>query len=196
MRRFALVLVLGAVLALFAWALTRPASDQALASPLVGRTAPGFEIPLYAADSTVGLARLRGRPVVLNFWASWCLACRDEARVLEAGWRAHGPDVAFIGVAVDDEARAARAFIERYGKTYYLGPDRDGSIAVDYGLFGVPETFFIAPDGRILAKHVGPLRQADLEQRIGELRAGVVTGESGDRGGLTPLDAAPGGGAP
>lgn len=192
MKRFFLVAVLAAVIALFGWALTRPASDQALASPLVGKPAPVFTIPLYAADSTVSLSELRGRPVVVNFWASWCLACRDEAAVLEAGWREHGADVDFVGIAVDDEERAARAFIARYGKTYHLGPDVEGTIAVDYGLFGVPETFFIGADGTILAKHVGPLTQADLESRIAELRAGQITGESGSDEGVTPLDAAPG----
>lgn len=194
MKRFLLLVVLAAVIALFGWALTRPAtSDQALASPLVGRDAPGFEIPLYGADSMLSLAGLRGRPVVVNFWASWCLACRDEARVLEAGWRAHGPEVAFVGVAVDDEESAARAFIARYGKTYHLGPDAGRTIAVDYGLFGVPETFFIAPDGRILAKHIGPLREADLERRIAELQAGQIGGASGDPDAVTPLEDAPGG---
>jgi cytochrome c biogenesis protein CcmG/thiol:disulfide interchange protein DsbE len=182
--------VVAGVIALFGWALTREAS---LPSPLLGKPAPGFEIPLYAADSTLSLSRLAGRPVVVNFWASWCLACRDEAQVLESGWREHGAEVAFVGVAVNDESQAAREFIERYGKTYLLGPDRDGSIAVDYGLFGVPETFFIAPDGRILAKHVGPLTSEDLERRIAELQAGEVGGESGDLDGLTPLDAAPAG---
>lgn len=178
MKRLLFVLVLGSVVALFAYALTR---DQTLASPLVGKAAPGWEIPLYAADSTLSLAELEGTPVVLNFWASWCLSCRDEARVLEAGWRRHGPGVAFVGVAVDDQPGPARAFIERYGKTYHLGPDRDGSIALDYGLFGVPETFFISPDGRIVSKHIGPVTAAELETRIAEARAGVVSGATGSR---------------
>lgn len=190
-KRFLLLAVLAAVLGLFVWALTRPASDQALASPLVGRAAPLFEIPLYAADSIVSLERLRGRPAVVNFWASWCLACRDEAVILEEGWQAHGSEVAFIGVAVDDQDDAARAFIARYGKTYLLGPDVEGTIAVDYGLFGVPETFFVGADGRILAKHVGPLTRAELERRIEELRAGRVSGASGSLDGVTPLEAAP-----
>ncbi len=191
-KRLLLLVVLAAVIALFGWALTRPASDQALASPLVGRMAPTFAIPLYAADSSVSLAALRGRPVIVNFWASWCLSCRDEAAVLEAGWQAHGPDVAFLGIAVDDQAAAARSFIARYGKTYYLGLDLDGTIAVDYGLFGVPETFFIGRDGRILAKHVGPLTTEDLERRIAEIEEGVVSGTAGSLEEVTPLKAAPG----
>lgn len=188
MKRFAFLLVLGAVIAMFVYALTR---EQTLASPLVGRDAPAWSIPLYAADSTVALEKLEGRPVVMNFWASWCLACRDEAHVLESGWQRHGPEVAFVGVAVSDDAGPARAFIERFGKTYHLGPDVDGSIALDYGLFGVPETFFIGPDGRILAKHIGPLTTAELDRRIEELRSGVVGGASGDPSDVERL---PGGG--
>lgn len=188
MKRLALLLVLGAVIAMFVYALTR---EQTLASPLVGKPAPEWSIPLYAADSTVTLEKLSGKPVVMNFWASWCLSCRDEAHVLESGWRRHGPDVAFVGVAVSDEAGPAREFIDRYGKTYHLGPDVDGSIALDYGLFGVPETFFISPDGRILAKHIGPVTTAELDRRIAEMKAGVVGGASGDPADVERL---PGGG--
>ncbi len=184
MKRLAVVLVLAAVVALFAWALSR---EQTLASPLVGKAAPGFSMPLYAVDSTLSLAALRGTPVVLNFWASWCLACRDEARVLEAGWRRYGPEVAFVGIAVNDEEEAAKEFIRRFGKTYSLGPDVDGSSAVDYGLYGVPETFFIGRDGTILSRHIGPLSAADLDRRIAELEAGVTGETGGDPGAVQPL---------
>lgn len=188
MKRLLFVLVLGAVVALFAYALTR---ETTLASPLVGAPAPAFRLPLYAADSTVTLEDFRGRPVVVNFWASWCLSCRDEAAVLEAGWRRHGPEVAFVGVAVNDAPAAARAFIDRYGKTYWLGSDADGSIAVDYGLYGVPETFFVGADGRVLARHVGPLTRGELERRIEEAKAGVVGEAGGSRERVIPLDAGP-----
>ena len=184
MKRFLVVLILAGVVAMFAWALSR---EQSLASPLVGKPAPPFSMPLYAADSTVSLTTLRGTPVVLNFWASWCLSCRDEARVLEAGWRRHGSEVAFVGIAVNDEEDAAEEFIRRYGKTYHLGSDVDGSVAVDYGLYGVPETFFIGPDGTILSRHIGPLTRADLERRLAELRAGVTGEASGDASRVQPL---------
>ena len=184
MKRLAVVLVLVGIVALFAWALSR---EQTLASPLVGKPAPTFSMPLYAADSTLALAKLRGTPVVLNFWASWCLACRDEARVLEAGWQRYGPDVAFVGIAVNDEEGAAREFIRRFGKTYHLGSDVDGSAAVDYGLYGVPETFFIGRDGTILSRHIGPLTAADLDRRIAELEAGVAGDTRGDPARVQPL---------
>ena len=184
MKRLLVVLVLAGVVALFAWALSR---EQTLASPLVGKAAPAFSMPLFAGDSTVSLASLRGTPVVLNFWASWCLSCRDEARVLEAGWERYGPRIAFVGIAVNDEAEAAKAFIRRYGKTYHLGPDVDGSAAVDYGLYGVPETFFIDRDGRILSRHIGPLTTGVLDQRIAGLGAGLTSDETGDPSRAEPL---------
>jgi cytochrome c biogenesis protein CcmG/thiol:disulfide interchange protein DsbE len=169
---------------MFAWALSR---EQTLASPLVGKPAPPFSVRLYAADSTISLPDFRGTPVVLNFWASWCLACRDEARVLEAGWQRYGREVAFVGIAVNDEDDAAKGFIRRFGKTYHLGPDADGSAAVDYGLYGVPETFFIGRDGTILSRHIGPLTTADLDQRIAELERGVTGDTRGDPGSVQPL---------
>jgi cytochrome c biogenesis protein CcmG/thiol:disulfide interchange protein DsbE len=184
MKRLLVVLVLAGVLALFVYALSR---EQTLASPLVGKPAPAFSMPLFAADSTVTLEKLRGTPVVLNFWASWCLSCRDEAKVLEAGWQRYGDDVAFVGIAVNDEDRPAKDFIAQYGKTYHLGSDVDGSVAVDYGLYGVPETFFIGPDGTILSRYIGPLTTADLDQRIAELEAGVTGEAGGDPSRVQPL---------
>ena len=184
MKRTLVVMVLAGVVALFAWALSR---EQSLASPLVGKPAPSFSMPLFAADSSLTLEKLRGTPVVLNFWASWCLSCRDEARVLEAGWERYGPGVAFVGIAVNDEDAAAKDFIRRYGKTYHLGSDVDGTAAVEYGLYGVPETFFIDRDGRILSRHIGPLTTSVLDQRVAELEAGVTSEETGDPSGAQPL---------
>lgn len=184
MKRLLVVLVLAGVLAMFVYALSR---DQTLASPLVGKAAPAFSMPLYAADSTLTLGKMRGTPVVLNFWASWCLSCRDEARVLEAGWQRYGDGVAFVGIAVNDEEKLAEEFIRRYGKTYHLGSDVDGSVAVDYGLYGVPETFFIGRDGTILSRHIGPLTTADLDLRIAELEAGVTGDTGGDPSRVLPL---------
>jgi cytochrome c biogenesis protein CcmG/thiol:disulfide interchange protein DsbE len=185
MKRFAFIALLGGIVALFAYALSR---QPTLASPLVGHAAPPFEIPYYSApDSNLVLADFQGRPVVVNFWASWCLSCRAEAAVLEAGWQRHGPEVAFMGVAVNDREAAAKAFIERYGKTYLLAADVDGSVAIDYGLFGVPETFFIAPDGRILSKHIGPVSSAELDRQVTALKLGQVGDASGDPTTVTPF---------
>jgi cytochrome c biogenesis protein CcmG/thiol:disulfide interchange protein DsbE len=153
--RLGIFAALLALLALLTWGVLRPPANAA--SPLAGKTASDFELDTFDGRH-VSLREFRGRPVVLNFFASWCLSCRDEAAVLEQGWRTYGPRGAvFIGVAVSDEREASIAFIRRYGKTYVLGPDAKGSISIDYGLFGVPETVFISPEGRIVDKAVGPV---------------------------------------
>lgn len=153
-----------ALLGLLTWGVFRTPAN--LASPLAGRPAADFTLETFDGK-TVGLRELRGHPVVLNFFASWCLACRDEALVLEEGWQRYGPRGAvFIGVAVSDKREDSLAFIRRYGKTYLLGPDADGSIALDYGLFGVPETVFIDPDGRILEKVIGPVTRELVAKRL------------------------------
>ena len=144
-----------ALLALLACGVVRPRTNEA--SPLTGRTASEFTLETFAGDR-IALAQFRGRPVVLNFFASWCLACRDEAFILEQGWRTYGPRGAvFIGVAVSDRPEDAHDFARRHGKTYFLGVDETGSIGLDYGLFGVPETVFISPEGRVVYKAIGPV---------------------------------------
>ena len=88
---------------------------------------------------------------------------------------------------MNDEEDAAKEFIRSFGKTYHLGADVDGSAAVDYGLYGVPETFFIGKDGTILSRHIGPLTADDLDRRIAELEAGVTGDTRGDPRSVEPL---------
>ena len=153
-----------ALLALLTWGVVKPPSN--VASPLAGKPATDFAVETFDGRR-VSLAQFRGRPVVLNFFASWCLACRDEALVLEEGWQKYGPRGAvFIGVAVSDRREDSLAFIRRYGKTYLLAPDTGGAISLDYGLFGVPETVFISPEGRILEKTIGPVTRELLAARL------------------------------
>jgi cytochrome c biogenesis protein CcmG/thiol:disulfide interchange protein DsbE len=164
MLRAAVVAAVVGALALLGWGVVRP--DENRASFLAGRPARDFTFTTFEGR-TVTLSELRGRPVVLNFYASWCLACRDEAGVLESGWRTYGPRGAvFIGLAVRDDREAAVAFARRYGKTYLLGPDAHGRVGLDYGLFGVPETVFISPDGVIADKVVGPVTPEILARRL------------------------------
>jgi cytochrome c biogenesis protein CcmG/thiol:disulfide interchange protein DsbE len=144
-----------ALLTLLGWGVFRQPTN--VASPLAGKRASDFALETFDGRR-ISLSQFRGHPVVLNFWASWCLSCRDEARVLEQGWETYGSRGAvFIGVAVSDEREASLDFIRTYGKTYLLGPDANGSISLDYGLFGVPETAFISPEGKILDKAIGPV---------------------------------------
>jgi cytochrome c biogenesis protein CcmG, thiol:disulfide interchange protein DsbE len=110
-----------------------------------------------------------GKPAVVNFWASWCGPCADEAPVLQDAARRYGDRVTFVGVDVQDVDSDAQAFLRKYGITYLNGSGNAGPISVQYGMRGVPETYFIAPDGRLVRKW-NTLTAADLEQFLGELQ--------------------------
>ena len=120
-------------------------------------------------QETLTISELKGRPVILNFWASWCVSCREEALELEAFWKLHRDEILVVGVAIQDEAASARAFAEHYGKTYILALDEDGKAAIDYGVTGVPETFLIDRQGVIQHKEVGPVTKAILERHLGKI---------------------------
>ena len=105
----------------------------------------------------------------MNFWASWCVPCRDEAPVLEAAWRRYRERVAFVGVDVQDTDTEPRAFLREFGITYPNGAGGAGPISVAYGLRGVPESYFVAADGRVVRKWNGPLGTAGLEQFLAEV---------------------------
>jgi cytochrome c biogenesis protein CcmG/thiol:disulfide interchange protein DsbE len=159
---------LASVLLLLAYGLgTDP---RAIPSPLIGREAPPFTLPLFDGG-TLRLADLRGNVVVLTFWASWCYpACWNEAPRLQAVWEQYrGQGVMLVGVNYQDREADARAFIERFGKTFPSGPDGGSRIAIDYGVYGVPETFFIDRQGRIAHKHIGEIGTAVLHEWITRL---------------------------
>ena len=118
-------------------------------------TMPGFTGP------PLSLQQLRGHPVVLNFWASWCVPCRSEAPKLESVWREFRPrGLVVVGVDTQDLMTPARAFLAEYKLTFPAVRDPDGSVARRFGATGVPETFFISADGRVLGKFPG--EQEDL----------------------------------
>lgn len=137
-------------------------------SPLVGKPAPAFSVRLLGGAETLTLAGMKGKPVLLNFWASWCVACRDEAPILKAAHTLYekGQDkLRVVGIAIQDTEEKALAFAKRFGKNYFLALDNEaGDISLRYGLYGVPETFFIDAQGTIRYKHVGALT-AELVQR-------------------------------
>jgi cytochrome c biogenesis protein CcmG, thiol:disulfide interchange protein DsbE len=141
-------------------------------SPLVGRPAAPFTLQTFEGQ-VVSLASLRGRVVVLNFWASWCYpACYEEAPVLERSWRAYRErGVAVVGVAIEDKAEASRKFITDYSLSFPNAPDPGGKVSVDYGLWGVPETFFIDRAGRIRLKQTGALSDELFRDEVEKLLA-------------------------
>ena len=156
-----------AVAALLATGLGRdPASA---ASPLVGRSAPDIRLPgLDGPD--VALTSLRGQVVVVNFWASWCAECRTEQPDLDAVWdRFRDSGVVVLGVNFQDEAGDARDYREAAGTTYPTVVDTDSSAALAFGLRGVPETFLVDQQGRVVERIIGPVSAQRLGQRITEL---------------------------
>jgi cytochrome c biogenesis protein CcmG/thiol:disulfide interchange protein DsbE len=141
-------------------------------SPLVGRPAPGFALKAFD-DSPVALETLRGKVVVLNFWASWCYpACYEEAPVLERGWRAYRERGAVVvGIDIQDKAEAAQKFLRDFALSFPNAPDVTGKVSIEYGVYGVPETFFIDRAGRIRHKHVGAVTDEVFRAQVGRLLA-------------------------
>ena len=138
------------------------------------KPAPEFTLPLLEGGELV-LAQHLGQPVVINFWASWCPPCRQEARVLERTWRSYREEgVMFVGVDIQDTESDAITFLKEFDVTYPNGLDRDGKITVDYGVIGLPVTFFVNHDGIVERRWVGAIREAQLVAWVEELSAGVA----------------------
>jgi len=125
-------------------------------------------------DGRLDLRELRGRPVVVNFWASWCIPCRDEAPVLNASARAHAGEVVFLGVNVQDLKSDALAFSREFDTPYVSVRDRGNGTYEDYGLTGVPETYYLDGGGRIVAHTPGAISRASLEQGIAQAIGGAA----------------------
>jgi cytochrome c biogenesis protein CcmG/thiol:disulfide interchange protein DsbE len=118
----------------------------------------------------VTLSQLRGQVVIINFWASWCLTCREEAAYLEQTWRKYKDQgVMFIGVDYVDSEKAALAYLKEYDITYLNGPDIGIRISDAYNIKGVPETFYISKNGEVRGAHIGPLGPPELDNKIEEL---------------------------
>ena len=125
----------------------------------------GQEFLNSTASPTFSLHDFKGRPVILNFWASWCYSCRAEARDFEAFWQEYKDrDIYVAGIAIQDTETKALGFARQYGKTYILGLDTQGEVAIDYGVTGVPETFLIDSNGYIIDKVAGPVDKKKLEE--------------------------------
>ena len=136
--------------------------------PVIWTQSPTWAPPLrrLLMQPKLPLRALRGRPVVLNFWASWCVPCKEEAPRLNAAAQAHAGTVVFLGVDVQDLSSDARRFLRRFDVGYASVHDNVGSTYDGYGLTGVPETYWLDRRGRIVAHFAGPVSAAQLESGI------------------------------
>ncbi len=199
--RVVAVLALGLFLALLGYGLLSRAPNDTIDTSLAraqAAPAPGFELPLLQRgrlgsrlsrqlapalmDGQVDLKELRGEPVVLNFWASWCVPCRVEAPRLERAWKvARARGVAFVGLNMQDVTEDARNFLAQFSVSYLNVRDRSNDVALDWGVTGIPETFFIAPNDKVVAHISGAISPQ-------QLREGLVAAEQ-----ARPLGALQGG---
>lgn len=147
------LLAVGGLLALLIWKVAHQDRNTAAREIASGRTgpAPHFELPRLDVKGDLSLASLRGKAVVINFWASWCVPCKEEAPLLEEVWRNHRDQgLVVLGVDINDLRGDARRFARQNRMSYPLGFDGMGETSTDYGLTGVPETFFIARSGKLV----------------------------------------------
>jgi len=136
---------------------------------MVNRPAPDFSLTTFKGV-TISLEDLRGKPVVINFWASWCPPCRIEAPLLERTWRAYkNRGLIFLGVNIQDRKEDALSYIREFDITYPNGPDPTGEITINYGVSGLPVTFFISRKGEVVRRWVGAVEPGVLISSIEEI---------------------------
>jgi cytochrome c biogenesis protein CcmG, thiol:disulfide interchange protein DsbE len=169
----ALPLLVFAVLAGLFWFALHAGDPSLLPSPMIGKNVPEFTLPPIDGLSADGAAvagfassdLAQGQPTLVNVFASWCVECQVEHPMLLA--LAKEPGVRLYGIDYKDAAASARRFLGRYGNPYSrVGADGTGRVAIDFGVYGVPETYVIAGDGKIALRHVGPLTEAVIKDKI------------------------------
>ncbi len=165
------VLLVGALLTIplvVFLALAFRSDPRQIDSPLIGRQAPGFVLADLDGER-VELAALRGRPVVINFWATWCQPCIVEHPVLLASARRYADRAVFLGVVYQDDPGAIRDFIAARGAWGPALVDPESRVAIAYGVYGAPETFFIDAEGTVREKVTGALDPATIDRLLGRM---------------------------
>lgn len=167
----ALVVAMLLTAGLLAMGLTRNAAD--MPSVLIGQPVPAFDLPMLEGKGRLASTEIAGTPLILNFWASWCSSCRQEhPELVRLGLRARsGGDFAIAGINYRDDPLRAANFLRREGQFPYLsGIDPRGRLGIDFGVYGMPETFFVDAGGIVRGRHAGPLTPrvlAEMLPRIG-----------------------------
>jgi peroxiredoxin len=141
-------------------------------SGLVGRDVSGDPVPASTFTKLGGgLGRLtdyKGKPVVVNFFGSWCVPCRKETPAIESVFKELGDQVVIVGIAIHDSEKSAQAFVDEHGVTYEVGRDPSDKLFGDFGVVTMPSTFFISPSGRIVADHNGALTEGKLRALLAD----------------------------
>ncbi|MBT8212643.1 MAG: redoxin domain-containing protein [Acidimicrobiia bacterium] len=164
-------------------------SPDVTASPLIGTTSPTWSASTIDGDAQFDTSLLAGDIVVVNFWASWCTGCRVEHEALLEAAEAFAPfDVQFVGVLYQDNPERGRSWLEEVGRsreTIYV-VDEGSRVGLDYGVFGLPETFFVDRNGTIVAKKTGVISAGELSTVLNQIILGETVGrlEPGD---LSPV---------
>ena len=148
----------------------------------IGKPAPQFAMQLLGGGE-FQLSDHEGRPLVINFWASWCPPCRQESPAFERQWRRYrDTGIQFVGVDIQDDVSDAEAYVREFGLTFPNGLDPDGKITIDYGVIGLPVTFFVGSSGIVEGRWVGAIPEEKLEEWVNTLvAASAPSGEAEGR---------------
>ncbi len=177
----ALAILIFAFFALLAFGLANKSSPTGRSGETrIGKPAPAFSMTLLDGGE-FRLDDYAGHPLVINFWASWCPPCRDESPGFERIWRKYQDDgILFLGVNIQDTEPDAAEYVQEFGLTFLNGRDPEGKITVEYGVIGLPVTFFIGADGMVKGRWVGAAPEDNLESWVQGLIAGSVPEERTD----------------
>ena len=171
MQRWRIMLIGLVVMVPLVWVLSTGfgRDPHAIPSVLVGQNAPNFTLQTLNQSSTMTAEQFKNQPIIINFWSSWCEPCRAEHALLQQSAAQNGDKIQFIGIIYQDKAKQIRQFLKTHTSSYPQLLDPHSNTAIDYGVAGVPETFFINTKGKIMHKQAGPLTSTILHEQITRL---------------------------